>query len=96
MAFRFNWPQFSTEFYADAKAHLEKGLNKGPKPGNICDKIIVNELYLGTIAPELEILEIGELADEQFRGMFKLIYQGDAHIVLQTKVQVGHFKESNF
>lgn len=39
--------------------------------------------------PELEILEIGDLSTDRFRGIFRLTYSGDAHITLQTKVQVG-------
>lgn len=39
------------------------------------------------------MLEMGELSMERFRGIFKLTYNGDAHIVLQTKVQV-HFLDS--
>lgn len=35
------------------------------------------------------MLEMGELSMERFRGIFKLTYNGDAHIVLQTKVQVS-------
>ena len=38
--------------------------------------------------PELEIRDIGDLTMDQFRGIFKLSYSGDAHIVLRTKVQV--------
>lgn len=38
--------------------------------------------------PELEIRDIGELTVDQFRGIFRLTYTGDAHIVLRTKVQV--------
>lgn len=38
--------------------------------------------------PELEILEIGDLSTDRFRGIFRLTYAGDAYIVLQTKVQV--------
>jgi distribution and morphology protein 34 len=36
------------------------------------------------------MLEIGDLTEERFRGMFKLVYSGDAYVVLQTKVQVCH------
>ena len=39
--------------------------------------------------PELEIRDIGELTADQFRGIFRLTYDGDAHIVLKTKVQVS-------
>ena len=38
--------------------------------------------------PELEIRDIGDLTMDQFRGIFRLTYSGDAHIVLKTKVQV--------
>lgn len=38
--------------------------------------------------PDLEILEIGDLSTDRFRGIFRLTYSGDAYIVLQTKVQV--------
>ena len=38
--------------------------------------------------PELEIRDIGDLAVDHFRGIFRLTYAGDAHLVLKTKVQV--------
>ncbi|KAI8372873.1 uncharacterized protein BYT42DRAFT_616075 [Radiomyces spectabilis] len=97
MAFRFNWPEFDSEFYDEAKSQLEAALNKGNKPKNIVDHIAVKELHMGTQPPELEILEIGELSTDKFRGIFKLTYAGDAYIVLQTKVQANpmHSKQSD-
>ncbi|KAI8145041.1 hypothetical protein BJV82DRAFT_512391 [Fennellomyces sp. T-0311] len=89
MAFRFNWPEFDAEFYEEARSQLEAALNKGNKPKNIVDHITVKELNMGTSPPELEILEVGELATDKFRGIFKLTYAGDAYIVLQTKVQAN-------
>ncbi|KAI8369552.1 uncharacterized protein BYT42DRAFT_617559 [Radiomyces spectabilis] len=89
MAFRFNWPEFDQEFYHEAKSQLESALNKGEKPKKIVDTIAVKELHMGTMPPELEILEIGELTTDKFRGIFKLTYAGDAYIVLQTKVQAN-------
>lgn len=44
---------------------------------------------MGSQAPQLDILEIGELSEERFRGIFKLCYNGDARVVLQTKVQAN-------
>lgn len=97
MAFRFNWPEFDSEFYNEARSQLEAALNKGSKPKNIVDHISVTELNMGTTAPDLEILEIGELSTDKFRGIFKLTYCGDAYIVIQTKVQANpmHAKESD-
>ncbi|KAI7849296.1 hypothetical protein BDC45DRAFT_546977 [Circinella umbellata] len=96
MAFRFNWPEFDAEFYEEARSQLEAALNKGNKPKNIVDHITVKELNMGTSPPDLEILEVGELATDKFRGIFKLTYAGDAYIVLQTKVQANpmHAKRS--
>ncbi|POV99014.1 hypothetical protein PSHT_13734, partial [Puccinia striiformis] len=39
--------------------------------------------------PDLEILEIGDLGRDRFRGIFRMTYAGDASIRLQTKVQVN-------
>lgn len=50
------------------------------------NKILYSHLNLQP--PELEILEIGELGNDKFRGIFKLNYAGDAYIEVQTKVQV--------
>ncbi|KAI9494626.1 hypothetical protein BDB00DRAFT_761595 [Zychaea mexicana] len=97
MAFRFNWPEFDAGFYDEAKSQLEAALNKGNKPKNIVDHITVKELHMGSTPPELEILEVGELSTDKFRGIFKLTYAGDAYIVLQTKVQANpmHAKQSS-
>ncbi|CAJ0840521.1 21136_t:CDS:2 [Entrophospora sp. SA101] len=89
MAFKFNWPDFTTEFIEQAKQLLTTALNKSNKPANIVDHIVVKDLNMGTKPPELEVMEIGELAVDKFKGIFKLIYSGDAHLTLQTKVQAN-------
>jgi len=68
---------------------LTSALNKSPKPPIIVDDIIVTELNLGQIPPELEILEIGDLAEDRFRGIFKMSYTGDAFLTLKTRVQAN-------
>ncbi|KAK9237109.1 hypothetical protein V1525DRAFT_344731 [Lipomyces kononenkoae] len=90
MSFRFSWP-FATEenFYPKLKVLLTEALNKGTKPPIIVDKINVKDLNLGTKPPELEILEIGDLADDRFRGVFKFTYNGDAFMSLQTLVEAN-------
>ncbi|CAG8575395.1 2958_t:CDS:2 [Paraglomus occultum] len=89
MSFKFNWPSFGEEFVEQARQLLTDALNKSNKPANIVDHITVKELNMGTKPPELEILEVGDLSFERFRGIFKLTYSGDAHLVLQTKVQAN-------
>ena len=91
MAFNFNWSPLTADasFYTRAQELLTTALNKSPKPPIIVDDILVNELNLGSIPPELEILEIGDLAEDRFRGIFKMCYSGDAYLTLKTRVQVS-------
>lgn len=90
MAFNFNWSPLTADadFYARARDLLTKALNKSPKPPIIVDDILVSEFNLGTVPPDLEILEIGDLAEDRFRGIFKMCYTGDAYLTLRTRVQV--------
>lgn len=90
MAFNFNWSPLTAdaEFYARAREMLTAALNKNEKPPIIVDDILVNEFNLGSVPPDLEILEIGDLAEDRFRGIFKMCYSGDAFLTLKTRVQV--------
>ena len=88
MAFNFNWSPLIADT-SRAREMLTAALNKSPKPPIIVDDIIVNELNLGSTPPELEILEIGDLAEDRFRGIFKMSYTGDAFLTLKTKVQAN-------
>lgn len=90
MAFNFNWSPLTAdaEFYKRAQELLTDALNKSPKPPIIVDDILVTEFNLGSVPPDLEILEIGDLAEDRFRGIFKMCYSGDAFLTLRTRVQV--------
>jgi mitochondrial distribution and morphology protein 34 len=91
MAFNFNWSPLMADagFYTRAQDLLTAALNKSPKPPIIVDDIKVTELNLGSIPPDLEILEIGDLAEDRFRGIFKMSYTGDAFLTLKTRVQAN-------
>ncbi|KAI1268673.1 mitochondrial distribution and morphology protein 34 [Xylariaceae sp. FL1019] len=91
MAFNFNWSPLTAdaEFYKRAQELLTNALNKSPKPPIIVDDIFVTELNLGSVPPDLEILEIGDLAEDRFRGIFKMCYSGDAFLTLRTRVQAN-------
>ena len=91
MAFNFNWSPLTADedFYKRARDLLTAALNKSPKPPIIVDDILVTEFNLGSVPPDLEILEIGDLAEDRFRGIFKMCYSGDAFLTLKTRVQVG-------
>ncbi len=91
MAFNFNWSPLAADasFYQRARDLLTTALNKTPKPPIIVDDIIVTEFNLGSVPPDLEILEIGDIAADRFRGIFKMCYAGDAFLTLKTRVQVS-------
>jgi distribution and morphology protein 34 len=88
MAFNFNWSPLVADTVR-ARDMLTNALNKSPKPPIIVDDIVVTELNLGTTPPDLEILEIGDLAQDRFRGIFKMSYAGDAFLTLKTRVQAN-------
>lgn len=94
MAFNFNWSPLTADagFYERARDLLTTALNKSPKPPIIVDDIFVTEFNLGSVPPDLEILEIGDLAEDRFRGIFKMCYSGDAFLTLATRVQVRLFQ----
>ncbi|WFD35108.1 hypothetical protein MCUN1_001957 [Malassezia cuniculi] len=73
--------------HAARRAQAQKPL--GAKPPIIVGDIKVHELNMGTVPPELEILEIGDLSRDRFRGIFRLMYSGDAHLVLSIEVQAN-------
>ncbi|KAI5868054.1 hypothetical protein GGS23DRAFT_543810 [Durotheca rogersii] len=91
MAFNFNWSPLTADadFYSRAQELLTNALNKSPKPPIIVDDILVTEFNLGSVPPDLEILEIGDLAEDRFRGIFKMCYSGDAFLTLRTRVQAN-------
>lgn len=91
MAFNFNWSPLAADadFYNRAKDLLTRALNKSPKPPIIVDDILVSDFNLGSTPPDLEILEIGDLAEDRFRGIFKMCYSGDASVTLNTRVQAN-------
>ena len=90
MAFNFNWSPLMADagFYTRAQDLLTAALNKSPKPPIIVDDILVSDFNLGCVPPDLEILEIGDIAEDRFRGIFKMCYSGDASVTLKTRVQV--------
>ncbi|KAJ1920108.1 ERMES complex subunit [Tieghemiomyces parasiticus] len=92
MSFKFSWSGFSDDFCERARQLLTNALNSGSLPDSIVDRIVVKELNLGTQPPELEILDVTDLTDDRFAGQFRLAYTGDAHLLLQTKVQVNPMK----
>ncbi|CDK25730.1 unnamed protein product [Kuraishia capsulata CBS 1993] len=96
MSFRINWnaiekgslSSWSTELLNDA-------LNTGDRPNMLSSEIQIEDLNFGEKAPDFEILEIGDLGSDRFRGIFKLNYNGDASITLRTKVQANPLRIYN-
>jgi hypothetical protein len=98
MSLKFTWPAFTLEQINLAKEHLTFALNSGPKTPNIVGDIVITDLNLGTKAPELTCVSLDDLqASSKFprsKVMLHLVYDGDAHLVLQTLVQVNPLTRS--
>lgn len=91
MAFNFNWAPLSGDpgFYKRAEELLTNAMNKNEKPAIIVDDIIVTELNLGDVPPDLEVVEISDIGVDKFRGTFKMSYSGNAFITIKTRVQAN-------
>lgn len=95
MSFKFNWNFIDyDQLQQKAREVLGETMNKGPQPEMIVEQIKVQDFDLGSEAPKLEILEIGDIDQDRFRGIFKLEYQGDAKLSLITKVEANALAQS--
>lgn len=97
MSFKVNWSSLSeTDSLRDwTKELLTEALNSGKRPNILASDISIKALDFGKVAPDFEILEIGELDKDRFRGIFKINYNGDFHLTLHTKVQANPLKIYN-
>lgn len=88
--FKIEWPSLPREVVEQAREGLEKLLNAKPPSGDIVKgKIYVTKLSLGSVAPSLEILELPDVSDTSFKGLFQLGYAGDIEITLRTRIQLN-------
>lgn len=72
MSFKINWDYIEKESFTQyAKDTLNEAMNSGKRPNILSDGIKIMDLNIGSIAPEFEILEIGDLGKDRFRGIFK-------------------------
>lgn len=93
MSFNVDWNLLETESMSEwTKELLSETLNSGKRPNILASNIEIKDLNFGKIPPTFELLEIGELEKDRFRGIFKIKYDGDAHITLHTKVQANPLK----
>ena len=90
MSFKVNWNSLETDSLSTwTKEILTNALNSGKSPHILASNISIKDLNFGQSAPDFEILEIGELDRDRFRGIFKISYSGDFHLTLHTKVQAN-------
>lgn len=93
MSFKVDWNLLETQSMSEwTKELLTEALNSGKRPNILASNIEIKDLNFGKIPPDFEILEIGELEKDRFRGIFKINYSGDSSITLHTKVQANPLK----
>ncbi|CAN3374373.1 hypothetical protein DIURU_000749 [Diutina rugosa] len=90
MSFNVNWNTLETEQLREyTRDVLTSALNSGNPPKILAAPIEIKQLEFGKAAPEFEILEIGELDQDRFRGIFKVSYTGDFELTLHTRVNAN-------
>lgn len=90
MSLSVNWSTLESESLGNwTKDFLTDALNSGKRPNVLASDIEIKDLNFGKVGPTFEILEIGELDQDRFRGIFKINYEGDFHLTLHTKVQAN-------
>lgn len=93
MSFKVNWNSLESDSLQSWTTELlTDALNSGKRPNILASDITIKDLNFGKVAPLFEILEIGELDCDRFRGIFKIDYSGDFHLTLHTKVQANPLK----
>lgn len=93
MSFKVNWNTLETDSLRSWTTELlTNALNSGKRPHILASDIVIKDLNFGKVAPDFEILEIGDLDRDRFRGIFKITYSGDFHLTLHTKVQANPLK----
>ncbi|ODQ59942.1 hypothetical protein WICANDRAFT_62518 [Wickerhamomyces anomalus NRRL Y-366-8] len=90
MSCNISWDSFEKgSFLSWSKELLYDALNSGKRPHILSSEIKIKELTFGKQSPSFEVLEVGDLANDRFRGIFKLKYDGDANITLNTSIQAN-------
>lgn len=96
MSFKLDWNAIEKDSFATYTTELlEEALNSGKRPPILSDDIKIVDLNFGTIAPNFQILEIGDLGVDKFRGIFNFKYYGDASITVRTKISASLLKNYN-
>lgn len=90
MSFKFDWSPFliNDDNFESISEVLTKALNRGPKPEAVVGDVKLKNLNVGTVPPRLHLAEVADITDDSFRGTFRIEYDGDASISLQTFVEV--------
>lgn len=93
MSCDIHWDAFEqTAFQTWSKELLYDSLNSGKRPQILSSDIRVTDLNFGNTPPSFEVLEVGDLDTDKFRGIFKLKYDGDSSITLSTNIQANLLK----
>jgi len=89
MSVHFRWPQFDKKFIQNLQESIESSVRIADKPPSIASEVKVIQLYLGTIPPNIEILDISEFEEDRIAISFSIEYQGDASLHGVTSLQIN-------
>lgn len=96
MSFKINWGAIEGESMKNyTRELLQEALNSGDRPSILSEGIEITGLEFGTIPPSFQILEIGDLGVDRFRGIFSFKYYGDASVTVKTGISASVLKNYN-
>jgi len=92
MSFFFNWLDLSA---LDLKSSINSILSSTTIP-QLPQKVSISSLSLSHKAPKFEILDIIDLNEEKFKGLFKFNYDGGLNVVFNTDYEANAIKLIDF
>ncbi|ODV71043.1 MDM34 family protein CYBJADRAFT_169693 [Cyberlindnera jadinii NRRL Y-1542] len=85
MSFLFDWMSLHS---LDLKSKVNSMLEHMSIP-HFPDKVSITELLWGDSKPVFELLDIVELTEERFKGLFKFEYSGELKVVLRSNIEIN-------
>ncbi|CDR45470.1 CYFA0S18e02058g1_1 [Cyberlindnera fabianii] len=92
MSFLFSWIDLQS---VDIRRSVNEVLSS-LSPTQLPQTVSMKQLSLGTSPPQFEVLDIIDLQEGRFKGLFKFQYQGEIDIVLNSDIEINALKLIEF
>lgn len=87
MSFRFDWSILGS--HPLDPSMLSSIISKARKPPSLVGDLVVKDVALGSVSPQVDLLDIDEVCDDSFSATFQFSYSGDAHFQLAAAAEIN-------